>query len=32
MLPIGYSLMGLLVAIRLIVRWRRGAGGVGTSH
>jgi len=35
MLPIGYSLMGLLVAIRLIVRWRRdanGAGDAGTSH
>ncbi len=25
MVPIGYTLMGLLVAIRLIVRWRRGA-------
>ena len=35
MVPIGYTLMGLLVAIRLIVRWRRGAGGAGsagTSH
>ncbi len=34
MLPIGYSLMGLLVAIRLVVRWRRGgnAGDAGTSH
>ncbi len=35
MLPIGYTLMGLLVAIRLIVRWRRGAGSAGnagTSH
>ena len=35
MVPIGYTLMGLLVAIRLVVRWRRGAGnagGAGTSH
>ncbi len=35
MVPIGYSLMALLVAVRLIVRWRRGAGGAGdadTSH
>ncbi len=32
MMPIGYTLMALLVAIRLIVRWRRGAGGAGTSH
>jgi len=34
MVPIGYSLMGLLVAVRLIVRWRRGAGdaGGGASH
>ncbi len=35
MVPIGYTLMGLLVAIRLIVRWRRGTGGAssaGTSH
>ncbi|MFZ0777881.1 MAG: TRAP transporter small permease [Xanthobacteraceae bacterium] len=35
MVPIGYTLMGLLVAIRLIVRWRRGAGNAGsagTSH
>ncbi len=36
MVPIGYTLMGLLVAIRLIVRWRRGAGnaggGAGTAH
>jgi TRAP-type C4-dicarboxylate transport system permease small subunit len=35
MVPIGYTLMGLLVAIRLIVRWRRGAGdagSAGTSH
>jgi TRAP-type C4-dicarboxylate transport system permease small subunit len=35
MVPIGYTLMGLLVALRLIVRWRRsggGAGGAGTSH
>jgi len=29
MLPIGYSLMGLLVAIRVIVRWRRDAGSAG---
>ncbi|MGB6344211.1 MAG: TRAP transporter small permease, partial [Xanthobacteraceae bacterium] len=35
MVPIGYTLMGLLVAIRLIVRWRRGAsntGAAGTLH
>jgi C4-dicarboxylate transporter, DctQ subunit len=35
MVPIGYTLMGLLVAIRLVVRWRRGTGdtgGAGTSH
>jgi TRAP-type C4-dicarboxylate transport system permease small subunit len=32
MVPIGYTLMGLLVAIRLIVRWRRDAGDAGTSH
>lgn len=35
MVPIGYTLMGLLVAIRLVVRWRCGAGnagGAGTSH
>jgi TRAP-type C4-dicarboxylate transport system permease small subunit len=33
MLPIGYTLMALLVAVRLIVRWGRGgAGGAGTSH
>ena len=33
MVPIGYTLMGLLVALRLIVRWRRnGAGGANTSH
>ena len=35
MVPIGYSLMALLVAVRLIVRWRRGAGGAAdadTSH
>jgi TRAP-type C4-dicarboxylate transport system permease small subunit len=33
MVPIGYTLMALLVAVRLIVRWRRGgAGGAGTSH
>jgi C4-dicarboxylate transporter, DctQ subunit len=36
MVPIGYSLMGLLVALRLIVRWRPGGtggvGGAGTSH
>ncbi len=32
MVPIGYTLMALLVAVRLIVRWRRGAGGAGTSR
>lgn len=35
MVPIGYTLMALLVAIRLIVRWRHGAGGdnnPGASH
>lgn len=36
MIPIGYSLMALLVAIRLIVIWRRGGGGgagnSGSSH
>lgn len=35
MVPIGYALMGLLVAIRLIVIWRRGggnAGGSGSTH
>ncbi len=30
MVPIGYTLMGLLVAIRLIVVWRRGAGSPGS--
>lgn len=29
MVPIGYTLMALLVAIRLIVIWRRGVGGPG---
>jgi TRAP-type C4-dicarboxylate transport system permease small subunit len=34
MVPIGYTLMALLVAARLIVRWRRGPGGAGggASH
>ena len=32
MVPIGYTLMALLVAVRLVVRWRRGAGDAGTSH
>ena len=33
MVPIGYSLMALLVALRLVVRWRRGgATSGGTSH
>lgn len=35
MIPIGYTLMALLVAIRLIVHRRRGAGGAdrgGASH
>jgi len=31
MVPIGYTLMALLVAIRLVVIWRRGAGGAGNS-
>jgi hypothetical protein len=29
--PIGYALMALLVAIRLIVIWRRASGGAGNS-
>jgi TRAP-type C4-dicarboxylate transport system permease small subunit len=29
MVPLGYTLMGLLVALRLVVQWRRGAGGAG---
>lgn len=32
MVPIGYTLMALLVVVRLIVRWRRGAGDAGPSH
>ena len=37
MVPIGYMLMGLLVAVRLVVRWRRpsgdaGADGANTTH
>ncbi len=35
MVPIGYSLMAVVVAVRLIVGWRRGtdgAGGADTSH
>jgi TRAP-type C4-dicarboxylate transport system permease small subunit len=32
MVPIGYTLMGLLVALRLVVQWRRGAGGADASH
>lgn len=35
MVPVGYTLMALLVAIRLVVIWRRGAGGArnsGSSH
>ena len=33
MVPIGYSLMGLLVAIRLLTRRRPGAGsGAGAAH
>ncbi|MFZ3357273.1 MAG: TRAP transporter small permease [Xanthobacteraceae bacterium] len=41
MVPIGYTLMGVLVAVRLLVRWRRGAhgtkaaqgaGGADSSH
>src|SRR3984957_3757124 len=32
MVPIGFTLMALLVAVRLIVRWQRGAAGAGTSH
>jgi TRAP-type C4-dicarboxylate transport system permease small subunit len=31
MVPIGYALMALLVAIRLIVIWRRASGGAGNS-
>jgi len=27
MVPIGYTLMGLLVAIRLLISWRRGSAG-----
>jgi len=32
--PIGYTLMGLLVALRLIVRWRTdaGSGPADASH
>jgi TRAP-type C4-dicarboxylate transport system permease small subunit len=32
MVPIGYTLMALMVALRLIVRWRRGPGAGTTSH
>ena len=32
MVPLGYTMMGLLVALRLIVRWQRGGGDAGTSH
>jgi TRAP-type C4-dicarboxylate transport system permease small subunit len=32
MLPIGYTLMALLVAVRLIVRWRSDSGRADTSH
>ena len=32
MVPIGYTLLALLVAVRLVVRWRRDAGDAGTSH
>jgi TRAP-type C4-dicarboxylate transport system permease small subunit len=32
MVPIGYTLMALLVAIRLLVRRRPGAGGANASH
>jgi TRAP-type C4-dicarboxylate transport system permease small subunit len=35
MLPIGYTLMALLVAVRLLVRWRGqpgGNGGAGAPH
>jgi TRAP-type C4-dicarboxylate transport system permease small subunit len=32
MVPVGYTLMALLVAARLIVRWQRGAGDAGASH
>jgi TRAP-type C4-dicarboxylate transport system permease small subunit len=27
MVPIGYTLMALLVAIRLLISWRRGSAG-----
>jgi len=32
MVPIGYTLMGLLVALRLIVRWRTGSGRAAAPH
>jgi hypothetical protein len=32
MVPVGYTLMALLVAVRLIVRWQRGPGNAGVSH
>jgi TRAP-type C4-dicarboxylate transport system permease small subunit len=32
MIPIGYTLMALLVAMRLIVRRQHGAGSADTSH
>jgi TRAP-type C4-dicarboxylate transport system permease small subunit len=31
MVPIGYTLMGLSVAIRLFLRWQRGSGGGRTD-
>ena len=32
MVPLGYTLMGLLVALRLIVRWRNGSGRSDAPH
>jgi C4-dicarboxylate transporter, DctQ subunit len=32
MLPIGYTLMALLVAVRLLVRWHGGGGRPSASH
>jgi hypothetical protein len=32
MIPVGYSLMALLVAVRLLTRRRPGAGRADASH